>query len=143
MKLALRSRRGVRVLGVLLGLLSLVLSLAILLFGLQVPPVLVLVPMLVVLALAAAALRRAFAERHERLAWFMLATAGLWIMATTAFLELLHMEGDLVSESRSVAVVDAFMWPVFVLGVAAFVALLLMGTRLLTQHPRRTTLPRT
>jgi hypothetical protein len=150
MKLLLRNRRGVRVLGVLLGLFPLVFSVGILFFGLEVPPVLVVLSMLFLLAFAAATLRRALVERHERLVWLLLATVGLWLIATTAFLKLLHMEADLVSEGadlvndgRSVAVVDAVMWPVFVLGVTAFVAMLLIGFRLLTRPHRPTHLPRT
>jgi hypothetical protein len=142
MNLVVRNRSGVVVLAFLAGLLSLLLSAAIMLFGLPVVPVLMLVPPLVVLALAAAAARMIISKRQERLAKLMLATAALCITSAVAFLRLLDMEGHLVSEARSTAVVDAFLWPALTFAVVAYVALLLMGARLLTLPSQRTTLPR-
>jgi hypothetical protein len=131
--------RPIRLLGVLVGLLLLVLAIAVTLFGLPITPLVIFGPIVVVVLLSVVALRRAVSKTQERLAWLTLATAGLWLLASSAYVKLVEIELDLVSQAKSPDLVAAVGWVALVVGLATYVGLLFMGARLLTGSAVRRT----
>ncbi len=131
------TRRIVAGAGVVAALAVLALFFAGALFGLPINPGTSALGLLVVGALAFLIAVVGIRRGKARLAWIVVATEVLCIGAAIAFRQLLWLEGDLVSESKSPAMVHAFLWPALVVGVAAFVAMLIGAAKLITRPGTR------
>lgn len=130
MKLRPNLRAATASLGVVAALAVFALFIGSTLVGVPIIPGPLLLGLLIVAALAALTVTLGFRKGASRLAWFVAVAEALWLVAGAGSWRLLGVEGDLVAASKSPALVDAILWPLLFISVAAFIGMSIAAARL-------------
>ncbi len=89
--------------------------------------------LLILAVLAALTVYLGFRKGASGLAWFVAAAETLWLFAAAGSWELLGVEGELVSPSKSPALVDPILWPLLFISIAAFLGMSIAAARLVAR----------
>ncbi|WP_427017062.1 hypothetical protein ACQCSX_20610 [Pseudarthrobacter sp. P1] len=134
MKLRPTLRAATASVGVLAAVSVFALVVGCTLVGVPLNPGPLLAGLLVVAVLAAVTVYLGFRKGASGLARFVAAAETLWVVAAVGAWQLLGTEGELVSASKSPALVDAILWPLVAISTAAFIGMSMAAARLLA-HP--------